>query len=255
MSQALSAHTRPHATSGSSALASHPVRRGRPAHETIQRPRTPLSVVPARPSRRRIPFAVFSCALLVAALVAVLILNISVSSTQYELVQLRGQQVALSQENEALVQRLEDRGAPQNLAAAATKLGMVSSPTFGSIDLELGKVTGTPEPAKEGSAPEALIAAPEVVTAQDATVAAPPAAPEAPAEPLPAAAAPAEPGPAPADASAGQAAEAPAAPAPAVELPEQALGAAPAQGVVPEPATGSAADGTIPGPAQLPSSR
>ncbi|TDK24192.1 hypothetical protein E2F48_15650 [Arthrobacter crusticola] len=255
MSQALSAHTRPPATSGSSALASHPVRRGRPSPGTPQRPRTPLSVVPARPSRRRVPFAVFSCALLVAALVAVLILNISVSSTQYELVQLRGQQVALSQENEALVQRLEDRGAPQNLAAAATKLGMVSSPTFGSIDLEIGKVTGTPEPAKEGSTPEALIAAPEVVTAQGAPVPAPPAAPEAAAEPEPAPApAEAAPVPAPADAAEGQAAEAPAAEAPAVELPEQARSAVPGQGAAPEHPTG-AAGGTIPGPAQFPSSR
>ncbi|RJT95889.1 hypothetical protein D6T65_16415 [Arthrobacter frigidicola] len=208
-------------------------------------------MVPARASRRRVPFAVFSCALLVAALVAVLILNISVSSTQYELVQLRGQQVALSQENEALVQRLEDRGAPQNLAAAATKLGMVSSPTFGSVDVETGKVTGTPEPAKEGSAPEALIAAPEVVTASDAPVPAPPAAPEAAAEPEPApAAAEAAPAPAPADAAEGQAAEAPAPRGPAVELPEQARNA-PGQAAAPERPAG----GTIPGPAQLPSSR
>ncbi|MHA7263882.1 hypothetical protein ACX80W_11850 [Arthrobacter sp. TMN-37] len=247
MSQALSADTRPPATSGSSAFATHPIRRGQPSTGSPQRPRTPLSVVPARPSRRRVPFAVFSCALLVAALVAVLILNISVSSTQYELVQLRGQQVALSQENEALVQRLEDRGAPQNLAAAATKLGMVSSPTFGSIDLETVKVTGNPEPAKEGSAPEALIAAPEVVTAQDAPAPAP--APEAAAEPQPA-----EPDPVPAEAAPGEAADVPVPQVP-VELPEQARGAAPGQGGAPGAAAGAHAGGTIPGPAQLPGSR
>ena len=135
--------------------------------------------------------------------------------------------------------------------SAATKLGMVSSPTFGSIDLEIGKVTGNPEPAKEGSAPEALIAAPEVVTAQDAPVPAPPAAPEPAAAPQPApAAAEAAPAPAPADPSEGQAAEAPAPQGPPVELPEQAQNA-PGQGAAPERPAG----GTIPGPAQLPGSR
>ncbi len=238
MSQALSADTRhpSGATSGSSALASSPARRGRPAPGAPQRSRTPLSVVPARPSRRRVPFAVFSCAVLIAALVAVLILNISVSSTQYDLVQLRGQQVALSQENEALVQRLEDRGAPQNLAAAATKLGMVASPTFGSIDLEAAKVTGSPEAAKEGTVPEALIAAPEVITAQDAQPA--PAVEPAPEEaaPAPVEAAPAEPIEEP------QAAEVPVPELPAVEVPAPAEAGAAAE---------ETAEGTIPGPEQL----
>jgi hypothetical protein len=179
---------------------------------------------------------VFSCAVLIAALVAVLILNISVSSTQYDLVQLRGQQVALSQENEALVQRLEDRGAPQNLAAAATKLGMVASPTFGSIDLEAAKVTGSPEAAKEGTVPEALIAAPEVITAQDAQPA--PAVEPAPEEaaPAPVEAAPAEPIEEP------QAAEVPVPELPAVEVPAPAEAGAAAE---------ETAEGTIPGPEQL----
>ncbi|MFJ6003133.1 hypothetical protein [Arthrobacter sp. NPDC092385] len=145
--------------------------------ETVQKPRTPLSVVPARPTRRRVPFAVFSLLVLAAALAAVLMLNISVSGTQYELVQLRNQQVALSQQNEALVLEIEGREAPQNLAASATKLGMVSSPTFGTIELGSKKVTGTPEPAKEGPKPEVLISAPHLATGQPGAVAV-----EAPAE-------------------------------------------------------------------------
>jgi hypothetical protein len=187
-----------------------------------------------------VPFAVFSCAVLIAALVAVLILNISVSSTQYELVQLRGQQVALSQENEALVQRLEDRGAPQNLAAAATKLGMVGSPTFGSIDLETAKVTGAPEAAKEGTVPEALIAAPEVVTAQDA----PPAPAPAPVEPEPAPVEPVQ--------------EAPAAEVPVPEVASAEVPAPAEAGAAAGELAGELAEelsGTIPGPEQLPTSR
>ncbi|WP_019481344.1 hypothetical protein, partial [Arthrobacter sp. TB 23] len=130
-----------------------------------QQVRTPLSLVPAGPARRRIPFAVFSMIALVGALVTVLMLNISVSSSQYELVELRNQQIALNQENQALTQQMEDLNAPQNLAAEARELGMVASPGFGSIDVDSMKIAGSPEAAKEGGEPLALIAAPEVSTA------------------------------------------------------------------------------------------
>ncbi len=182
MSQALTVEKRPGAAafSGDGALAVAPGRLARPSTQaatgTTPKPRTPLSVVPARPARRRVPFAVFSLLVLGAALAAVLMLNISVSGTQYELVQLRSEQVALSQQNEALVLEIEGREAPQNLAAAATKLGMVSSPTFGTIELDSKKVMGTPEPAKEGPKPEVLIAAPNLVTGQPARGTAPPSA-------------------------------------------------------------------------------
>ncbi len=170
MSQALTVE-RPHASaalSGSVAPVIAPRRlTGHPAG-TAPSPRTALSIVPARPARRRVPFAVFSLLVLGAALAAVLMLNISVSGTQYELVTLRNQQVALKQQNEALVLEIEGREAPQNLAAAATKLGMVSSPTFGTIELDSRKVTGTPEPAKEGPKPEVLVAAPKLETGQSA---------------------------------------------------------------------------------------
>jgi hypothetical protein len=173
MSQALTVEKRHGAAaySGHGALAVAPERLAGRYAGTSPKPRTPLSVVPARPARRRVPFAVFSLLVLAAALAAVLMLNISVSGTQYELVQLRNQQVALSQQNEALVLEIEGKEAPQNLAAAATKLGMVSSPTFGTVELDSKKVTGTPEPATDSPKPEALIPAPKLVTEQPAPVA------------------------------------------------------------------------------------
>ncbi|WRH26433.1 hypothetical protein GC088_06350 [Arthrobacter sp. JZ12] len=131
-------------------------------HPERERRRTPLSLVPAPPTRGRVPFAVFSMAALVAALVVVLMLNISVSSRQYELVSMRGEEAALSEENEALAQQLEDLRAPQNLAAAAHELDMVTSPTFGTIDVDSKTVTGSPEPAKESDAPQAFVPAPAV---------------------------------------------------------------------------------------------
>jgi hypothetical protein len=126
--------------------------------------RTPLALVPSGPARRRVPFAVFCFAVLVAALGSVLMLNISVSGGQYEIVQLRGEQVALAQQNEKLTQELENRQAPQNLAAEAAELGMVASPSVGSIDLEAMKVNGKPQAAeeKDGSAPKQQVERPEL---------------------------------------------------------------------------------------------
>ncbi|WP_104117482.1 hypothetical protein [Arthrobacter sp. B1805] len=182
MSQALTVE-KPHTAAAYSDNGALAVARGRlsgGAPDVAQKPRTPLSVVPAPPARRRVPFAVFSLLVLGAALTAVLMLNISVSGTQYDLVQLRNQQVALSQQNEALVLEIESRETPQNLAAAATELGMVSSPTFGTVELDSKTVTGTPEPAKEGPEPEVLIAAPNLAV-QPAPA---PAVVEAPSDPV-----------------------------------------------------------------------
>ncbi|MCQ2001253.1 hypothetical protein [Arthrobacter zhaoxinii] len=127
------------------------------------RRRTPLSLVPAASRRRRAPFAIFCFAALVLGLASVLLLNISVSSGQYELVQLQSQKAELAQRNEALTQDIENHQAPQVLAAAAVDLGMVSSPSFGTIDLKTLAVTGSPEAAKEGEPAELLIGAPNVL--------------------------------------------------------------------------------------------
>ncbi|GAB3524676.1 hypothetical protein [Arthrobacter monumenti] len=130
-------------------------------HPSPQR-RTPLSLVPARSGRRRTPFVVFCFLTLAAALVGVLVLNVSVSSGQYKLVDLHNKQVSLAQKNEMLTQRLKTHQAPQNLASAAAELGMVSSPSFGTIDLETMSLSGNPKPAEDTEGPEARIPAPDV---------------------------------------------------------------------------------------------
>ena len=128
------------------------------------RRRTPLSLVPAASRKRRVPVAALCFAVLAAGLAAVLLLNISVSSGQYQLVQLQNQRTELLQKNEALTQQVENHQAPQVLAAAAAELGMVASPSFGTIDLQTLAVTGNPEPAKEGAKLQALIGLPQVLT-------------------------------------------------------------------------------------------
>ncbi|MEZ2388732.1 hypothetical protein AB6813_04145 [bacterium RCC_150] len=133
-----------------------------PEHDAPRKTRTPLSLVQGTPGRRRTPFVVFCFAVLAAALITVLVLNISVSTAQYDLVTLKSNQASLTKENQDLTQQVQNYQAPQNLAAKATELGMVASTATGQIDLNNLTVTGKATPAAKGQNPGAVIAAPEV---------------------------------------------------------------------------------------------
>lgn len=174
-----------------------------------RRERTPLSVVRSAPKKRRAPFVVMCFALLAVALVTVLVLNISVSTSQYQLVELRGKQSTLTKQNQDLTQQVQNFEAPQNLAAKASDLGMVASTVKGQIDLSTLAVTGKATPAVKGGAAGAVIPAPAV---EGMLIVVPPA---TSGEPL-ANRKPATEKPAPA--AAAPPVEAPAPPAPAVEL-------------------------------------
>ena len=144
--------------SGSSAPDTRPA--GKP--NGGQRARTPLSVVRSAPRKRRAPFVVLCFAMLAVALVAVLVLNISVSTAQYQLVELRAKQNSLTKTNQDLTQQVQNFEAPQNLAAKATELGMVASTVKGQIDLSTLSVSGKATPAVKGAAAGAVIPAPAV---------------------------------------------------------------------------------------------
>ncbi|WP_454698131.1 hypothetical protein [Arthrobacter humicola] len=134
----------------------------KPSGGSERKLRTPLSVVRSTPRKRRAPFVVLCFALLAVALMAVLVLNISVSTAQYQLVQLRSNQSTLTKQNQDLTQQVQNFDAPQNLAARASELGMVASTGKGQIDLSTLAVSGTPKPAVKGDKPGAIIAAPAV---------------------------------------------------------------------------------------------
>ena len=97
-----------------------------------------------------------------AALLTVLVLNISVSTAQYQLVQLKAEAATLNKENQDLTQKKQNFEAPQNLAAKAAELGMVPSTVKGQIDLNTMTVTGKATPAVKGDAPLAQLAPPAV---------------------------------------------------------------------------------------------
>jgi hypothetical protein len=154
--------------------------------------RTPLSVVRSAPKKRRAPFVVMCFALLAVALVAVLVLNISVCTSQYQLVELRGKQSTLTKQNQDLTQQLQNFEAPQNLAAKAAGLGMVPSTVKGQIDLSTLTVTGKATPAVKGGPAGAVIPAPAVpgvLTVVPPVTASEPSASRKPASEVPAAAA------------------------------------------------------------------
>lgn len=191
--------------------------------------RTPLSLVQSTPRKRRAPFVVLCFGILAVALMAVLVLNISVSTAQYQLVQLRSEQSTLTKQNQDLTQQVQNFDAPQNLAAKATELGMVTSIGKGQINLSTLTVTGKAKPAVKGDAPGAVIAAP-AVAGQLSVV--PPATvnePLANRKPVAADAADAPVAPAPAAAEpAADSVPVPAAPAPAVPAVELHGGSVPA---------------------------
>jgi hypothetical protein len=124
------------------------------------RPRTPLAVVPAPSRASGRGFVALCVGILVVALLAVLVVNISVSNRQYEMVGLKGEQLDLTQSNERLRQQVEHLEAPQNLAAEADKLGMVRPGDIAAIDLATGQVSGAATSAEGEDRTPGLVAAP-----------------------------------------------------------------------------------------------
>ena len=102
-----------------------------------------------------------------AMLVALLVLSIVMASRQYDLVELRAQEQALIQQNEALAQEIEFHQAPQDLAIRASQLGLVAASSQATLDLQTGEITGTPLAAVEGeTATKNLIAPPALADTQ-----------------------------------------------------------------------------------------
>ncbi len=161
------------------------------------KPRTPLSLVTSTPKRGRQQLAGIFLLVIAAALSVVLIMSISVSKGQYELVGLKNQQADLTKANQTMEQEIAAKAAPQELVAQAVALGMVPAGTTGQIDIRTKTVSGSPQPAAPDTKglviiPPALIDTPHVIAPVE----------EAPAEPLSPAAKASEKAPVPAPAPA-----------------------------------------------------
>lgn len=114
------------------------------------RQRVTLSLVPKiNETNKRSMFTMSAVlvALAFSVIVTLVLLNTSVAQRQYDIVNLRSQERALSQENQALLKDAQSLAAPQALASKAKDLGLVSPGAPGLISLSDGKVSQEAEKA------------------------------------------------------------------------------------------------------------
>lgn len=132
--------------------------------QSSRRPLSPQLSLKTTSNRWRVFLALGS---MLVALLTVLGLSIVMAERQYELVELRSQEQALTQQNEALIQEVEFYQAPQNLAIRASQLGLVAASSQATLDLQTGQISGTPLVAEKlEDAPKNLISPPALADTQ-----------------------------------------------------------------------------------------
>jgi len=95
----------------------------------------------------RAPFIALILVLVVGGVLGILVLNTKINENAFRLHDLRQQQASLDQRQSELEQQLADYESPNNLAAAACRLGMVPAGAPAFLLLPDGKVIGVPQPA------------------------------------------------------------------------------------------------------------
>lgn len=153
-----------------------------------------------RPRVSSLPFLALIAGLLGAALIALLLINNSLAAGSFEQARLKGDQILLGEQEQALNQEVERLSSPTRLREAARQAGLVAAATTAYIDLTTGEILGVPKPATAGGAAPGLTPAEPLTpgAAAPSPGAAPSTAPTAPTAPTartaPTAPAPAAPG-------------------------------------------------------------
>jgi hypothetical protein len=119
--------------------------------------RTSLQVVPQVRGARANHFLLLVAGLLVGGLVGLLLLNLSMQKSAFELAAIQQRTVLLNTEEQALSYDLQRLESTSRLARRATQLGMVRNDNPVFLDLTDGSVIGNPVPAP----PPVLVAVPE----------------------------------------------------------------------------------------------
>lgn len=126
------------------------VRRGSPAIERDDEHRRHLEAVSPRTGKRakpRLVYAGITVATVLAIVVIQLLLSIAVSQGAYQIGSLQDAKTSLAREHQAVTEDVNRLSSPQNLAANANALGMVSNGTPVYLRLSDGAVLGSPAPA------------------------------------------------------------------------------------------------------------
>lgn len=98
--------------------------------------------------------------LLLAALGAVLAVNIHVANSQYQVVQMTNEHRDLVHQNQALTQQVQFLESPQALSDSAVTVGMVMPASAGTFDLDSGRIVSEAEAASSSSVPSSFVGAP-----------------------------------------------------------------------------------------------
>ncbi len=140
-------------------------------HVSVEQERVRPVRVPARLKALPLPekdhawpkgvFPATVLALLAAGLIGHLVLQTSIQEQGFELADLQSQAEYLSSQQSILQATLDTRSTPQQLAQAASSLGMVANPYVSYIDLASGEVTGVNKPVRGDELPE--VSAPAAV--------------------------------------------------------------------------------------------
>ncbi|HLL66003.1 MAG TPA: hypothetical protein VK453_09675 [Micromonosporaceae bacterium] len=134
---------------GATALAPERTSPAQPHRSSAAAPR--LEVAPPMPvSAPRAPFVALVLALVVAGVVGILVINTKIVENAFTLHTMEQQQSALDLRQQGLERELAFLESPGELAAAATRLGLVPSRTPAYIVLPDGRKLGVPQP---GSSP------------------------------------------------------------------------------------------------------
>lgn len=107
-----------------------------------------LALVPSRDaSSPRMPFIVLVALILAAGVVGLLMFNTHMQQGAFQVNKLQAQASALTAVEQDEAMQLQKASNPQQLAAAASKLGMVAPANPAFLDLVTGRVLGVPTPA------------------------------------------------------------------------------------------------------------
>ena len=118
-----------------------PARTTSAAAATPPAPRASVSAMAAPEySRSLVPFVAMCVAIVVGSLVAVLLLNTSMTKRAYDTRDLRTELAQLENQRSELRATIEEDASPQALAAAAQALGMSPAPRVGFVEIETGDV-------------------------------------------------------------------------------------------------------------------
>jgi len=91
-------------------------------------------------SRSLVPFVAMCVAIVVGSLVAVLLLNTTMTQRAYQTRDMRTELAKLEDQRSELLATIEQDSSPQALAAAAHGLGMVPAPRVGFVNVQTGVV-------------------------------------------------------------------------------------------------------------------